>query len=226
MIAWRFCVAVSFGLIATGAVAAPCVSGTFDLPLPGATNVVSHVSDVPSAQFPAFWQQGQIDDFVYTIFASAEGTLRPTDADQDWRITLRCSVADQSCDFATAGAPPRDAEIVARSIGQCLLGAQMAPVAAETAGPVDATGTSDTARTAAIAGPSVCPAAASKEASDVAILQRLLTSAGQDPGEIDGVLGPKSYAAIEAFAVGASTNRTVPQIITLLETQLCGASAD
>lgn len=45
-----------------------CVSSTFDRSVPGAQNVVSHISDVPSVQFPAFWQEGTLDMYRYRIF--------------------------------------------------------------------------------------------------------------------------------------------------------------
>ncbi|KQI70976.1 hypothetical protein AN191_14795 [Loktanella sp. 5RATIMAR09] len=226
--------ALWLGLTASSLAAAPCVSGTFERPLPGATNVESHVSDVPSAQFPAFWQDGVVNGYAYTIFASAEGTLRPTDAFQDWELTITCDVSAQACEMSRVGVPPEGAEIVARSIGQCLLGAEVetvapVPVAAtavpatepvNTAIALEPIGTSET--TAKV----LCRAASVAETDDVAALQRLLVIAGENPGQVDGVLGPKSLAAIEAFSPGSSASRTVPELIALLETYLCGPQTD
>lgn len=226
--------ALWLGLTASSLRAAPCVSDTFDRPLPGAMSVVSHVSDVPSAQFPAFWQDGVVNGYAYTIFASAEGTLRPTDAFQDWEMTLTCDASAQTCEMSRVGIPPEDAEIVARSIGQCLLGAEVetaapVPVAAlavPAADPVNAAVAPDPIGTGATTAKVVCRAASVVETNDVAALQRLLLIAGENPGQVDGVLGPKSLAAIEAFSPGASANRTVPEVIALLETYLCGPQTE
>jgi hypothetical protein len=193
-------------------------------------SVVSHVSDVPSAQFPAFWQHGVVDGYAYTIFASAEGTLRPTDAFQDWEITITCEVSAQTCDMSRMGIPPEGAEIVARSIGQCLLGADVetaAPIAVAAieipvTDPINAAVALEPIGTGATKEKVLCRAASVEETSDIAALQRLLLIAGENPGQVDGVLGPKSIAAIEAFSPGSSVNRTVPEVIALLETYLCG----
>ncbi|WP_342069015.1 peptidoglycan-binding domain-containing protein [Yoonia algicola] len=229
MIARLLLHALWLGLTASSLVAAPCVSNTFDRPLPGATSVVSHVSDVPSAQFPAFWQDGVVNGYAYTIFASAEGTLRPTDAFQDWEIKITCDVSAQTCEMSRVGIPPEDAEIVSRSIGQCLLGAEVeavapVPVAAAVPAtdPINAAVAPETVGTSAKTAKVVCRAASVEETDDVAALQRLLVIAGENPGQVDGVLGPKSISAIEAFSPGSSANRTVPELISLLETYLCG----
>jgi hypothetical protein len=193
-------------------------------------SVVSHVSDVPSAQFPAFWQDGVVSGYAYTIFASAEGTLRPTDAFQDWEMTITCDVSAQTCEMSRVGIPPEGAKIVARSIGQCLLGAEVetaAPfpvtaLAVPATDPVNAASAPDTIGTGATTAKLLCRAASVAETDDVAALQRLLIVAGENPGQVDGVLGPKSIAAIEAFSPGSSVNRTVPEVIELLETYLCG----
>jgi hypothetical protein len=234
MIMRLFSYALWLGLIASSVLAAPCVSNTFDRPLPGAINVEWHVSDVPSAQFPAFWQDGVINGYAYTIFASAEGTLRPTDALQDWEITINCTVSAQTCDTTRAGNPPQDAENVSRSIGQCLLGKDLetvapVPVAAIAVAaivPVNAAVAPERIDTTTTTASILCRAASAEEVNDVAALQRLLILVGEDPGQVDGVLGPKSIAAIEAFSTGSSANRTVPEVIALLETHLCGAQKE
>jgi hypothetical protein len=121
--------ALWLGSIASPVAAAPCVSKTFDRPLPGAMNVEWHVSDVPSAQFPAFWQNGIINGYDYTLFAPADGLLRSTDAIHDWEITITCNASAQTCEMTRDGDPPPDVESVSRLIGQCLLGNDLESVA-------------------------------------------------------------------------------------------------
>jgi hypothetical protein len=208
---------------ASVAVAEPCVSATFERPLPNATRVVTHVSDVPSAQFPVFWQEGILEGFRFKILASREGTVRPIDNREDWVVSITCHSSDLTCELSMKGAPPQTAVTVANKIGQCLVGAQLD---GETTGPPPPgasaletlSGTSQTERP-------TCGSAAIDEVSDIAIMQRLLIMAGEDPGPVDGVLGALTFSAMEAFAAGVDRNTSISDVIALLDARLC-ANAD
>ena len=223
MMARLFSGALALGLLATSVAAEPCVSSTFNQPLPGATQVETHVSDVPSAQFPGFWQDGIIDGYAYTIFASAEGTLRPTDIREEWAIEITCDLAEQACQTNHTGTPPQGTQTVSKLIGKCLLGAELVTPEPELPPEFEA------APVLAVAAPAseeteqttVCAAATVDEANEIASLQRLLILVGEDPGMVDGILGSRSLAAIEAFSSRASTSRTVPEVIALLQVHLC-----
>lgn len=231
---------------ATAAAAEPCVSPRFDQPLPGAENVVSHVSDVPSARFPAFWQTGTLDGARYTIFSTAEGRLRPLDQRQDWDLDITCDVAGQSCTTAARGVVPNAARATADWIGQCLISADPTPqpdvppapetpvalppvpdlLATNVSGieaPTQAEPDLDTAKTVETPVPTACGVDKTDEATDVATLQRLLTMAGTDPGPVDGFLGPKSFAAMEEFVEGANWGTSISDTIAVLDAHLCNA---
>lgn len=209
--------------LANSATAEPCVSPTFDVPLPNAQGTESFVSDIPSAQFPAFWQRGTLDGYAYRIYASLEGTLRPVGRVPSWEITMSCDDTDQSCSIDTIGAPPQDAMATADKIGQCLLGQESGDAAPGNASDPDVA--IAPAPDLAPAAEAPCGAALVNEATDVATLQRLLTLAGRDPGPVDGFLGPKSFAAMEAFVPGAGWGTSIPATIAAVDEYLCSASA-
>jgi hypothetical protein len=52
-------------------------------------------------------------------------------------------------------------------------------------------------------------------------MQRLLVMAGEDPGPVDGFLGPKSFAAMEVFVQGANWGTPIPDVIDALDASLC-----
>lgn len=208
--------------LATSAAAEPCVSTTFDRAVPGAQNTSSFVSDVPSAQFPAFWQTGMLNGYKYRIYATFEGSVRPTDRLQDWEISLSCDIAGQICTTVSVGAAPDDAVATAEKIGQCLLGKKdqaSVPEPSYVAPPQEtALEQSDSEPTPA---PTACGADLVDEATDIAILQRLLTMAGHDPGPVDGLLGPKSFGALDAFVPDAGWGTSIPEAIALVDQHLC-----
>jgi hypothetical protein len=74
---------LGFFLSASAACAEPFVAPSFDRPLPRADNVESLVPDVPSSQFPTFWQTRTLNGFRYKILASSEGMVGPTDPIKD-----------------------------------------------------------------------------------------------------------------------------------------------
>ncbi|WP_375279826.1 peptidoglycan-binding protein [Pseudooctadecabacter sp.] len=225
---------VAFWALGASALAAePCVTATFDRPLDGATDVVSHVSDVPSVRFPAFWQEGVFDGVRYKITAASEGVVRPLNFVDDWEVSFVCDQATGTCDFDENRAPPEQAVAAAKVIGQCLLGLDLTPdpapveVTVEAAEPditpptePDATVPTPTPEPAAAA---PCGSAAVDEATEIATLQRLLLLAGQDPGPVDGFLGPKSFAAMGAFVDDPGWNTPISDVIAILDAQLCDA---
>ncbi|AGI67013.1 hypothetical protein OAN307_c13250 [Octadecabacter antarcticus 307] len=214
--------------LATAVMAAPCVSATFDRPLPGATDVVSFVTDVPSVQFPAFWQQGHIGEFSYKIFSNAEGVLRPTGPAQDWSIEISCDGPTQACDLGPEGAPTEDALRIASILGQCLIHADIdktdfmppaepAPVST----PEDVADVIDVQATPNPAPKLSCGLFIINEATDEAVMQRLLVMAGSDPGPVDGFLGPRTFRAMDNFVVDSGWATSVDEVIILLDKLLC-----
>ncbi|MEP1962630.1 peptidoglycan-binding domain-containing protein [Tateyamaria sp.] len=216
---------LALSFLGTAAIADPCVSATFDRPLEGATDVVSYVSDVPSAYFPAFWQEGNFDGFKYKMFATAEATVSPMNPNQDWAIELTCDTSEQACASVNTGLPPADAIAVAQDIGQCLLGIENETVAPTLPAPPqqDLANINETAETQAlvIQGDITCGSASLNEATDVATMQRLLVMAGQDPGPVDGFLGPRTFLAMETFVTGANWGTSIAKVIALLDARLC-----
>ena len=120
-------------MFAAPAWAEPCVSATFDRPFPSAAGVESFITDVPSAQFPAFWQTGMIDGYQYRLFSNGEGEIKAGDPSQNWTVEIACKSAEQSCKVTTDGDAPTEVLQIANTIGQCLLGAEITePIIAPT----------------------------------------------------------------------------------------------
>ncbi|MEN8896407.1 MAG: hypothetical protein ABF248_10015 [Yoonia sp.] len=115
------CIAIVFATAGTQGAATPCVSPTFDVPFPDATDVTSRVIDLPSSAFPAFWQEGLLDGYAYQVFANATGRLRGGARDQPWVIEVTCDVSSETCEFTQKGNPPKQATAVAERIGKCLV---------------------------------------------------------------------------------------------------------
>ena len=108
--------------LATTSEAAPCVGNTFDIDLPGATDVISHLTDVPSVLFPAFWQEGLIAGFSYQIFSNGDASILPSQLNEDWTIDLTCRAVEQMCDTRIEGSPSDDVVRVVELLSSCLLG--------------------------------------------------------------------------------------------------------
>jgi len=211
---------------ASSALAEPCVTATFDRPLDDAENVAHYVSDVPSAQFPAFWQTGLLNGFRYKVFASSEGGLRPTDNLQDWEIAITCKMAGETCTLDIIGVPPQAANDTANIIGQCLLGIEQRADLPETIIPVQPNPelpTSVETEPQQAADLVTCGVELVDEQTSVATLQRLLHMAGENPGPVDGFLGPKSFAAMESFVENPSWATSIPATIALVDRHLCEA---
>ncbi|CAN0586413.1 unnamed protein product, partial [Ectocarpus sp. 12 AP-2014] len=102
--------------------AEPCVSATFDVPFPGATDVVTLHADVPSPQFPGLWQEGVVDGFFYALYANGEGYLRSSRDIAEWNIQFTCDAGETDCSIATNGAPPDNARETANMLAFCMQG--------------------------------------------------------------------------------------------------------
>jgi len=102
-----FNAALALAVWTTQAAATPCVSSTFDVPVPGATDVTSYVTDLPSPSFPAFWQEGRLDGYAYRIFANATGMVRGVGQYDEWAIELHCDAGAETCTFTPTGTPPK-----------------------------------------------------------------------------------------------------------------------
>lgn len=236
----RVLLAVCLCVVQTcAAVAAPCVSETFDQPFPGATDVQSHVSDVPSSRFPAFWQSGRFDGYSYRLFSNGEGHLKATNATSDWGIDIMCDAASGACDLKSNGTPPEGAVLVANLLGRCLTGADLgvadgvqptdtpnadaaesnATPAAEEAGSTE--NPPEPSDDPAIAD-NPCGRAVVNETTDIATLQALLVLAGSDPGPADGFLGPQTFKAMDDFIEDSGWDTSIPDMIDLLDGVLCG----
>ncbi len=212
---------------ASTAFAEPCVSETFERPLPEATSVVSYISDVPSALFPAFWQEGILEGFRYKILASSEGTVGPIDIREDWAISITCNTADLTCNLSIDGEPPQTAVTVSDRIGQCLLGLEITveEIIDQTSDSQSAESSiEETLQDISLSEEPICGSASISEINEVAVMQRLLIMAGEDPGPVDGILGPLTFAGMEPFVAGADRNTPIPDVIALLDAQLCAAA--
>lgn len=222
------CTALALVVWATQGSAEPCVSATFDVPVPGATDVILHVTDLPSAKFPAFWQEGRLDGYPYRIFANATGLVRSDGQGQPWAIELQCDAASETCKFTPSGTPPDAATRVAERLGQCLVPAISVPeptVAAEQ-GMEPTEGLAQAAADPVFENESEaearpCGLAVVDEETEIAAMQRLLILLGEDPGPVDGFLGPKSFAAMEAFVDNPGWATSIPDLLTELSEQHC-----
>lgn len=184
--------------------AEPCVSTTFDTPVPGAVNVVTRQVDVPSPQFPGLWQEGYLDGYFYTLYANGEGALRSSRSAPEWEVKIICSSQSEGCELSADGAPSDDAQRVALILQQCLLGEKAPPETQPEEVPA-----------------TPCGVAAVPEGTPVAVLQSLLVAAGADPGPVDGFIGGKTLNAL-AEVLGPSANGlSVPDAVTAMDQLLC-----
>ena len=219
------CTAIIAAALATQIAAAPCVSPTFDVPFPGATDVTSHVTDLPSSVFPAFWQEGRLDGYDFQIFANATGVLRGGAQDQPWAIEIACDVSAGTCDFGPTGTPPEPATRVAERIGQCLV--PSLAIADTTPTPEQSAPEQTEPEPVAVLDvapevePQPCGLAVTNELTDVATMQRLLVLLGKDPGPVDGFLGPQSFSAMEAYVSNPGWGTPIADLVSVLSEQHC-----
>lgn len=196
--------------------AEPCVGVGYDRALPGAQDVVSRMVDVPSAQFPAFWQEGLIGGYFYRIFADGTGVLRAADDDM-WRIDMSCGAA---CAIDMEGTPPEDALRIAGVLGECLIGESIdAADFAEAQVEISDPATVSTPPAQPVAPP--CGRAAIEATSPVDLLQQLLIAAGEDPGPVDGIWGPRTRQALLRQIGDSGADLSIPTAIDTLDSILC-----
>ncbi|MCF2904152.1 hypothetical protein L0666_04055 [Octadecabacter sp. CECT 8868] len=182
--------------------ATPCVGNDFTIPLAGATNVTTHVADVPSPRFPGLWQEGTKDGFDYFLFANGDATLHAGE-DSEWRISFTCDDGSSECTFDTSGSPPEPAMQVAEQLKQCLQNGEITALAAE---PEEAIIEAETEEESPVSDTDITPPASQtaeacgEETIDddnlTRKLQRMLILAGADPGPVDGIFGDMTNVAL------------------------------
>lgn len=215
----------AFLLIAAPAWADPCVSATFDLPFPDATGVQSFIADVPSARFPAFWQTGVIGGYQYRLFSNGEGEITASDPENGWTVEVTCQTEGQKCDVKAIGTAPAEVLQIADAMGQCLLGIEIAQVAAAPEDPIADTPVTQPADVVVPQNTEIaCGVAILNEATDIATMQRLLTLLGEDPGPVDGYLGPATFQAMDAFVDGSNWDTSITDTIAVLDALHCERS--
>ncbi|MGO4855625.1 hypothetical protein [Phaeovulum sp. W22_SRMD_FR3] len=269
------------------------MTGSFEVPLPGATGVQVRHADVPTARFPGLWQQGVIDGLQYWLYADLSATLAPGNSADDWRIELTCDATTETCDRVISGATPDTARLTADMLERCLAGLPLvveevqarAPAAvpvseadaaargdevpeetpaatsstlnpiadatpatgdpsignATTASPSEASAVQATdqlqaapaasgwppeaSRNAqlgpAIMPPAPCGRAGLPVAPTVLTLQRLLLVAGQNPGPLDGFMGPRTRRALAAVLGRSAARLDAEDALQALEQHLC-----
>lgn len=201
------------------AVAEPCVTETFDRPVPGATNVVTRHVDVPSPQFPGLWQEGEIEGYFYAIYANGEGSVQPSRTLPEWSITFSCDVITETCTRARQGGlPPAGADRVTDILEQCFF-----PRKAAQEQSLRPPGVEEPAVEPA---PPTCGAVALPQGEPGITLQRLLVLVGADPGPIDGYPGQRTRDAMVQILGLQSTNMSIVDAINALNTLLCEPSKD
>ncbi|MGJ8624491.1 MAG: peptidoglycan-binding domain-containing protein [Yoonia sp.] len=216
--------AIAMMAVAGAAAADPCVGPTFDRPLPGALDVKTFVSDVPSAQYPAFWQQGTLDGYRYVVFANLEGTLRSNNPLEEWGVTITCDAAAGACETTTSFTVPDAASAVTDRLAQCLLGAAPVSEPEPATEPEPIAEPETVAQAISAPEPAPCGLALVTEENDIATLQRLLTLAGQDPGPVDGFLGQQTFTAMNAFVPNADWGTSITDTIAVVDAFLCQPS--
>jgi hypothetical protein len=124
---WAFLTVCASFAQAGFAAAEPCVSDTFDRPLPRATNVLTRRVDIPSPQFPGLWQEGIIGGYFYTLFANGEGVLQATPDEPGWAINIICDEAAKTCERVPEGLPaPADALAIVDLLERCYISPETA----------------------------------------------------------------------------------------------------
>lgn len=224
--------AVAFTLcIAASAVqATPCVGSDFTTPFPGASNVTTHVVDVPSPRFPGFWQEGTKDGYFYTLFANGDAVLT-AGRDSTWQIAYGCDAALGECAAQIEGTPPDAAMQVAEQLKQCMLEGEVSqPVEEPEPAPVEAAPSEEEVAS----DPSVEPVPPiPPQVSETCIvdtiddenptrqLQRMLVEAGADPGPLDGIPGAMTTNALIGILGETAAQLPTEDAIVALRELIC-----
>ena len=217
-----------FGLCqATSASAQPCVTATFDRPIPGATSVITRQVDIPSSQFPGLWQEGLIEGFFYAIYANGDGSIRPRPTPQDWYIDIKCDATDQSCSRKIEGSPPTGAIRVTNLLEKCLLRPKANSTVPLTRASAESSIQQYTAEsieqdiTAQLAPQFNCGLAGISDESTGIVLQKLLVIAGANPGPIDGYRGTMTNSALTQILGESSQYQSIADAIIALDRFIC-----
>ncbi|RED18030.1 hypothetical protein [Pontivivens insulae] len=193
--------------IATTAHAEPCTGVFMERPLPDAEAVETRFADVPSVRGLYLWQEGMRDGLRYVLSADLTARITPGPGDRDWALVIDCS-AGSECSRDRVGVPPASARTFATALEQCLLGEPIsAPVAvAPVQEPPEPCGIETIE-----AGP-----------TPAHTLQRLLATQDATVGRIDGIVGPRTLAALErALPEGPSSPLDIESALAQLNTLLC-----
>ena len=192
-----------------------CETNTYDLPLPGATQVEWRFADVPSARSPNEWQEGLFKGYPYRIFPDGQAMVASHLKRPAWRVEVDCDLNAGSCSYQADEVAPLQATSVAQEIGQCLLGGttEPEPVIVE-----------DTSPEPEVANTGECDAVSIPEGNTVISLQRLLVIAGADPGPVDGFIGPTTLNALGSVLGGAIAESDLEQALTDLKIFICAQS--
>lgn len=188
----------------SSAVAEPCVSATFDVPLPGAIDVVTRHADVPSPQFPGLWQEGRLEGYFYTLYANGEAVLKSRRNAPAWEFKVVCDAEQVDCSISVNGLPPDDAKPLADVLALCLQGRPLIaeePQQAEPEAP--------------------CGLATVEDGPEGMVLQRLLVAAGADPGPVDGFVGNGTRKAIAEILGESSRGLAIDDAIVALDLLMC-----
>jgi len=194
--------------------AQPCVTQSFERPLPGARNVEVRQADVPSARFPAFWQEGLLFGYAYRIYPNATAELAAEFQRAAWRIDVTCDTDAGTCRYDTTG----NGDVVGKEVvpeRQAVVAPPQAPVAAPDPEPQP-----DPFEVEVVARAN-CSKADMPEGNTVFVVQTLLIAAGQDPGPVDGLLGPATLGALNAYLGAAYDAATLAQAIEPLRRKIC-----
>lgn len=220
---------------ASAALSETCVSDTFDRPLPGAVDIEVRHADVPSPRFPGVWQEGWIDGFFYRIWSNKEAVLQSNRKSPFWSISVLCEGGTTACQQTIEGIPSSAALETAGSLGKCLSDAGFtgaedpvtaAPPTSEVSTetppqPTEAATASAETTPAEPAAKPPCGLAVLPEGSPGLTLQRLLVEAGGDPGQLDGLVGPKTTTALLDVLGPSASALDQAAAISALDAYLC-----
>lgn len=210
-------------LAASAARSETCVSDTFERPLPDAVDIEVRHADVPSPRFPGIWQEGWIDGFFYRIWSNKEAVLQSNRKSPSWSISVLCNDDTAECQNIIEGAPSTAALETVGDLSGCLKNAafsgQAQPVV-ETQSPVEPVAEVVTT-TIDPAPQSPCGLATVPDGPSGLTLQRLLVEAGGDPGQLDGLVGPKTYNALIQILGPSAQSLDLDAAITAIDAYLC-----
>lgn len=217
-----FVILILFGAVIYGreTLAAPCISSTFDVPLPDAVNVIVNYADVPSPLFPSVWQEGLINGLPYAIFSNGEGYLKPSFSSEDWHMSFSCGRG--SCTTTLVGTPPKEAVEQLAELTSCVLGkASPSKGISERKSIASHESVNEPIKEASADDQEKCLLNDDRHDVDGFQLQRLLVEAGSDPGPIDGSVGKLTRKALKEVLGNSAVEMNLAQAINALKQVNC-----